>query len=67
MYKMIYSYLNETREVAMKQFSSSVVRDTWAKIKELATKEPVLIFQRYEKDDLVLLSKKQYDELKEGK
>ena len=64
---MMYSYLNETSEVAMKQFCSSVVRETWAKIKELATKEPVLIFQRYEKDDLVLLSKKQYDELKEGK
>ena len=51
----------------MKQFSSSVVRETWAKIKELATKEPVLIFQRYEKDDLVLLSKKQYDEMKDNK
>jgi len=64
---MIYSYLNETREVTMKQFSSSVVRETWAKIKELANNEPVLIFQRYEKDDLVLLSKKQYDEMKDNK
>ena len=51
----------------MKRFSQSVVANKCREVCQQARKEPVIIFHRDLDDDLVLLSKKQYDELKDNK
>ena len=51
----------------MKRFSQSVVAKNCREVCQEARKEPVIIFHRDLDDDLVLLSKKQYDEMKDNK
>ena len=58
---------SSTQEAGMKRFSQSVVAKNCREVCQEARKEPVIIFHRDLDDDLVLISKKQYDELKEGK
>lgn len=48
----------------MKRFSQSVVARNCREVCKIAREEPVIIFHRDIEEELVLISKKQFDELK---